>query len=121
VRPVEGIINVEVGGALVMLDVVATVNLQEAALLDDPSTARATARDEIEQQLRTALQTHTIEVLSVAALKGLLIASDNYAVVDLHYKVEYQEAGARIHQQDIQLPLTALEQLWVRKVSIEGT
>jgi uncharacterized phage protein gp47/JayE len=121
VRPVEGVINVEVGSALVMLDVVATVNLQGAALLDDPSTARATARDKIEQQLRTALQTHTIPVLSVAALKGLLIASDNYTVVNLHYKVEYQEAGARIHQQDIQLPLTALEQLWVRKVSLEGT
>jgi hypothetical protein len=45
---------------------------------------------------------------------------NNYTVTQLHYKVEYQEAGVRIHQQDIQLPLTSLEQLWVRKVRVEA-
>ena len=121
VRPVAGLINVEVGGALVLLDVVVTINLQSLGLLGEASTARATARDEIETQLRTRLQTRPFAVLSVTALKGLLTASDNYVVEDLHYKAEYQEAGARIHQQDIELPLASLEQVWVRKVSLEGT
>lgn len=120
VRPSAGLISVEVGGALVMLDVLVTVTLKGAGLLGDPSTARASARDQIEEQLRTGLKSQPIAMLSVGALQGLLTASDNYTVTDLHYRVEYQEAGARIHQQDIQLPLTALEQLWVRKVSLEG-
>lgn len=120
VRPVAGLISVVVGGALVMLDVLVTVTLKGAGLLGDPSTARASARDQIEAQLRTGLKSRPIPILSVPALLGLLTASDNYTITDLHYKVEYQEAGARIHQQDIQLPLTALEQLWVRKVNLEG-
>jgi hypothetical protein len=121
VRPVAGVINVEVGGALVLLDVVVTIRLTGVSLLSDASTARATAREEIQAQLRARLPTRPFSVLSVNRLKGLLPTSDNYEVVALHYKVEYQEAGARIHQQDIQLPLTALEQLWVRNVRLEGT
>lgn len=121
VRPIAGVISVEVGGALVLLDLVVSLRLQGAGLLGDASTARAAALSEVGAQLRARLQTRPFPVLTVSALKGLLPASDNYVVEDLHYKVEYQEAGARIHQQDIQLPLTALEQLWVRKVSLEGT
>ena len=120
VRPSAGSITVDVGGALVILDVVVTVALKGAGLLGDPSTARASARDQIEDQLRAGLKSASIAVLSVTALQGLLSASDNYSVTDLHYKIEYQEAGVRIHQQDVQLPLTSLEQLWVRRVSLEG-
>jgi len=120
VRPVAGSITVDVGGALVMLDVVVTVTLKGAGLLGDQTTARASARDQIDSQLRTGLKTAPISVLSVAALQGMLSASDNYSVTDLHYKIEYQEAGVRIHQQDVKLPLTSLEQLWVRRVSLEG-
>ncbi|HEX7333970.1 MAG TPA: baseplate J/gp47 family protein [Pyrinomonadaceae bacterium] len=119
-RPSAGLISVEVGGALVMLDVVVTVNLKGAGLEGDANTQRGNALKQIEEQLRTRLKTEHIPLLSVNSLKKLLNASDSYDVVDLHYKVEYQEAGARIHQQDIQLPLTALEQLWVRRVSLQG-
>ena len=119
VRPVAGAITVEVGGALLMLDVVVTINLTGTATIGDQTTARENARAEIEVQLRTALKARPFDTLTVNALKGLCV-SENYSVTDLHYKVEYQEAGVRIHQQDVELPLTSLEQLWVRKVSLEG-
>ncbi len=120
VRPVAGVVKVELGGALVMLDVFAGLTLKGAGLLGDPNTARAAARDQIEEQLKTGLQTKPIAELSVEALRGLLTGSDTYTVTSLHYKVEYQDAGVRIHQQDPRLPLSSAEQLWVRKVSLEG-
>jgi uncharacterized phage protein gp47/JayE len=117
VRPVAGAITVEVGGSLVMLDVTVNLGLTGAGLLGDPATARATAQTEIEQQFKDKLPTFSGASLTVAALKGLLGDSANYKVLDLHYTVEYSDAGVRIHQQDVQLVLTGLERLWVRKVS----
>jgi uncharacterized phage protein gp47/JayE len=118
VRPVAGVITVEIGGALVMLDIAVTIEQKGAGLLESVPTAAATAAAEIEAKLRTNFNTHSISVLSPEALIGLL-SMDNYTVKQLHYNVEYQEAGVRIHQQDIQLPLTSLEQLWVRKVKVD--
>jgi hypothetical protein len=60
-----------------------------------------------------------VPTLSPRNVMGLLSGSNNYTVKSLHYKVEYQEAGARIHQQDVEFPLTGLEQLWVRKVNVQ--
>ncbi len=121
VRPVAGVVRVELGGALVMLDVVAGLELKGAGQLGDHNTARAAARDQIEEQLKTGLrlQTKPIAVLSKEALLGLLTGSDSYYVTNLHYKVEYQDAGVRIHLQDPGLPLSGAEQLWIRKVSLE--
>ena len=118
VQPVAGVITVEVGGSLVMLDVTVNIALKGAGLLGDPATARATAQAEISQQFKDKLPAFSGSVLTVAALKGLLTDSENYNVLDLHYKVEYNDAGVRIHQQDVQLTLTGLERLWVRKVSL---
>ena len=89
-----------------------------AGLLGDPATARATAQAEISQQFKDKLPAFSGSVLTVSALTGLIGESENYKVLDLHYKVEYSDAGVRIHQQDVQLSLTGLERLWVRKVSI---
>jgi uncharacterized phage protein gp47/JayE len=118
VRPVAGVITVEVGGALVMLDVTASIALKGAGLLGDPTTARAVAQAEIEQQFKDKLPTFGGGSLTVAGLKGLLTDSENYNVLDLHYKAEYTDAGVRIHQQDVQLALTGLERLWVRRVTL---
>jgi hypothetical protein len=118
VRPVAGVITVEVGGALVMLDVTVSIALKGAGLLGDPTTARAVAQAEIEQQYKDKLPTFGGGSLTVAGLKGLLTDSENYSVLDLHYKAEYTDAGVRIHQQDVQLALTGLERLWVRRVSL---
>lgn len=119
VRPVAGRINVEVGGALILLDINATVRMNGVGTLVEPSTARAAVADQIAEDLRIRLKTPTFAVLTVDELKGFLSgASANFSVVNLHYNVEYQEAGARIHQQDVRLPLDPLDQLWVRKMSV---
>jgi hypothetical protein len=84
----------------------------------DPDPPRAAARDEVEAQLRNGLLNPPFSTLSVSAIRGLLTASENYTVSDLHYKVEYQDAGVRIHQQDVSLPFSGLEQPWIRKVTL---
>ena len=119
VRPSQGNILVELGGALVVLDVDATVEAKGAGLDENSSTFLATVATEIQGQLRTAFQTRLVPMLSPGNLLGLLTGSNNYTVKTLHYKVEYQEAGARIHQQDVAFPLSGLEQLWVRRVSVQ--
>jgi uncharacterized phage protein gp47/JayE len=116
VRPVAGVITVEVGGSLLMLDVTVSLALKGAGLLGDPATARAIAQTEIEQQFKDKLPTFSESSLSVPALRGLLTDSENYTVLDLHYTAEYSDAGVRIHQQDVQLPLTGMERIWVRRV-----
>ena len=40
VRPVAGAITVEVGGALIMLDVTVTIVIKGVGLLDDPESAK---------------------------------------------------------------------------------
>ena len=117
VRPVAGAITVEVGGALIMLDVTVTIVIKGVGLLDDPESAKTTALAEIEAQLKEGLRAFTGATLTTAALKQMLALSETYDVPDLHYKVEYQDAGARIHQQDVELALSGLEKVWLRRVS----
>jgi hypothetical protein len=116
-RPVAGAINVEVGGALIMLDVTVTIVIKGVGLLDDPESAKTSALGEIEAELKEGLRTFSGAALTKAALKQMLTLSETYEVQDLHYKVEYQDAGARIHQQDVELPLSGLEKVWLRRVS----
>jgi phage-related baseplate assembly protein len=122
VRPSAGIIDVQLGSSLVMLDVSVAITLKGAGLLGDPNTSRAQALAQIQDQLTKALAANPPSTLSPAALLALLSASDTYSVTDpLHYNVEYQDAGVRIHQQDTQLPLSGTEQLWLRHVTMETT
>jgi uncharacterized phage protein gp47/JayE len=116
-RPVAGAITVEVGGALIMLDVTVTIVLKGVGLSDDPEGARTSALAEIEAQLKDGLRAFPGATLTPAALKQMVALSETYEVPDLHYKVEYQDAGARIHQQDVELALSGLEKVWLRRVS----
>lgn len=120
VRPVAGQITVEVGGSLVMLDVTVGISLKGAGLIGEASTNKAAARSEIESRLRTGLERRDFTTLSVTALMALIGQPETYSVTDLHYTVEYVDAGVRIHQQDVGLPLGGLERVWVRKVSLAG-
>jgi hypothetical protein len=119
VRPVAGAIDVQIGGALVMLDVTVTVVLKGPGLLGDRTTALSAARTAIESEIRDGLRTFAAPALSVDSVKSLVHGSNSYDVNSLHYKVEYVESGVRIHQQDLQLPLTGLEQPWLRRVTVE--
>ena len=118
-RPVRGAVDIAIGGSLIMLDVAVNVTLQGAALAaPDPSAPRAAALADIAEKLKAFVATLGTQTLSVALLKSQLTGSDTYTVTDLHYKVEFMEAGVRVHQQDIELPLSGLERLWVRSASL---
>ena len=119
VKPVKGIIDVKIGGALIMLNVAIAVTLKGAALAaPDPGAAKAAALVDFAEKMKTFIATLEGGTLSVDLLKNKLTGSDTYSVGDLHYHAEYVEAGVRIHQQDVQLPLTGLERLWVRNVAL---
>ena len=118
VRPVAGTIDVQVGGRLVMLDVRVAIELAGAGLIGDPASALATARDEIAADLRVALGTFGGASLDPSVLRGLIPASQTREVTALSYQAEYVDDGVRIHQQDVELPLSGLERLWVRRVTI---
>jgi hypothetical protein len=121
VRPVTGVVDVQIGGALIMLDLSLDFVLQGAGTLGDPATAREVARSEAAQRLKDGVAALAVgETLSVTLLKSLVPDTPTYKLADLHYHAEYVDAGVRIHQQDVQLPLSGLERLWIRRVALAG-
>lgn len=118
-RPVRGRVDIKLGGSLILIDVAVNVVLQGAALAaPDANAPRSAALADIADKLKQFVATLGTETLSVALLKGQLTGSETYTVSDLHYKVEYVEAGLRVHQQDVALPLSGLERLWLRGAAL---
>ncbi len=119
VRPVTGVIDVRIGGSLIMLDLTLGFTLQGTGTLGDPNTAREVARSEAQARLKDGVAALAAgATLSVALLKQMVPDTESYKLADLHYHAEYVDAGVRIHQQDVQLPLSGLERLWIRKVAL---
>jgi phage-related baseplate assembly protein len=119
VRPVTGVIDVQIGGSLIMLDLTVDFSLKGAGTLGDPATAREVARSEAAARLKDGVAAlATGATLNVALLKGMVPDTATYSLTDLHYHAEYVDAGVRIHQQDVQLPLSGLERLWIRRVAL---
>ena len=117
-RPVRGAVDIRIGGSLILIDVAVNLTLQGAALAaPDPGAPRSAALADIAERLKNFVATLGAQTLSVALLKAQLTGSDTYSVGPLHYKVEFMEAGVRLHQQDVALPLSGLERLWVRGVT----
>ena len=121
VRPVTGAIDVRIGGSLIMLDLTVDFVALGAAILVDRATAREAARAEATTRLKDGVAGLDIgRTLSVALLKSLVPDTPTYKLTDLHYRAEYVDAGVRINQQDVQLPLSGLERLWIRRVALAG-
>ncbi len=119
VRPVTGVIDVKIGGALIMLDLTVDFALKGAGTLGDPATAREVARSEAASRLKDGVAAlATGATLNPMLLKAMVPDTATYALTDLHYHAEYVDAGVRIHQQDVQLPLSGLERLWIRRVAL---
>jgi len=118
VRPVAGTIDVQLGGALVGLDVTVSITLKGTALLGLPETEKAKALLDIETRLRDQLDPPPFDTLSVNGLLAILGGAETYDIATLHYRAEYVEAGVRINQQDVELTLSGLEQLWIRRVTL---
>ena len=121
VRPVTGVVGVQIGGALIMLDVTLDFTLQGAGTLGDPATAREVARSEAASRLKDGVAALAVgATLNVTLLKAMVPDTATYKLGDLHYHAEYIDAGVRIHQQDVQLPLSGLERLWIRRVALSS-
>ncbi|MEJ8849527.1 baseplate J/gp47 family protein [Variovorax rhizosphaerae] len=119
VRPVTGVIDVRIGGALIMLDITVDFTLQGAGTLGDPATAREVARSEAATRLKDGFAALASGAkLTVPLLMSMVPDTATYKLTDLHYHAEYVDAGVRIHQQDVELPLSGLERLWIRRVAL---
>lgn len=119
VRPTAGVVTVSIGGSLVMLDLTVDFVLQGAGTIGDPATAREVARSEAAARLKDGVAALAAgATLNVALLKAMVPDTDTYRLSDLHYHAEYVDAGVRLHQQDVQLPLSGLERLWIRRVAL---
>ena len=122
VRPTTGVITVNIGGALVMLDLVLDFVLQGAGSIGDPATAREVARSEAVTRLKDGVAALTAgTTLNAALLTALVPETDTYRLTALHYHAEYLDAGVRLHQQDVSLQLSGLERLWIRNVALSGS
>ncbi|MFM2055980.1 MAG: hypothetical protein RLY71_365 [Pseudomonadota bacterium] len=120
-KPVLALLEVELGGALVMLDISVAITLKGAALIvPDPASAKATVLQEVADKLKTFVATLESGTLDVDRLKHEVPDTDTYTIDALHYQVDFVEAGVRIHQQDVSVPLTGLERLWIRQVELLG-
>jgi uncharacterized phage protein gp47/JayE len=121
VRPTTGVVSVSIGGALVMLDLTVDFVLQGAGTIGDPATALEVARSEAAARLKDGVAALAAgSTLTVPLLKAMVPDTDSYRLTDLHYHAEYVDAGVRLHQQDVQLPLSGLERLWIRRVALTG-
>lgn len=116
-RPSVGQIDVQLGGSLIMIDLVVTVVLKGVGLQGDGDNQRQIALAAITAELRAGVSTFAATVVSPAALTALATANaETYDLVNLTYLVEYQDDGVRVNQRDVDVPLSGLEQLWIRSV-----
>src|SRR4029077_13930344 len=111
----------KIGGALIMLDISLSVTLKGAALAaPSPLDAKQAALEDAAAKLKDAVAAMETGNLTVLRLKGAVPGTSTYDLGDLHYRIEYVEAGVRINQQDVEFPLTGLERLWVRSIALLG-
>lgn len=122
VRATLGRVTVEIGGQLVVLHVNARVTLRGAGLVGDAAANRSEALRQVEERLRAGIGSIGGSAggeLNRTALEGLLASAESFTA-EIHYTVDYVEAGVRIRKRDLALPLTGLETLWIASVAEEG-
>jgi hypothetical protein len=117
-RPVAGVIDVQVGNALVALDVSVALAFSGAGTIGSPEANAAGAAADIRSDLQAGLANVAAAQIDPAVLTDLAGQSESYEITALHYRVDYVDAGVRISQTDITLPLTGLEHFWVRRVDV---
>jgi hypothetical protein len=117
-RPVSGNIDVQIGNSLVALDITTRLTFNGAGTIGNAESNASGAADAIRSELQQALATFSGSQIDRAQLITLGDKSENFAITELNYRVEYIDAGIRINQVDVELPYTGLEHLWVRRVDI---
>jgi|GEM_PF-958749 len=116
-RPVPGAIDVQVGNALVALDLVVEFDMQGVGLQGDASTSRSSAIQAMISDLQKGLNYFSGSQIDAAALAALIEPSTTYRVKAVSYKrVDYMDTGVRIENHDFALPYTGLDRFWVRSL-----
>jgi hypothetical protein len=117
-----GLVQVEIGGQLVALDVTVGIALQAEGALGDQAVDLANARIQVAGQLRDAVGSLT--ALSVATLRGAIVPRETFTITSLAFTMEYVQAGVRINklftEADPAVPVSPLQRLWVRTVRLAG-
>lgn len=116
-RATAGVIDVRLGGALVMVDVTVTIVLRDAGLVGDLANNRQIALETVGAELKVGLAGFAGGQITPQVLLGLVtVTAETYTVEALSYLIAYQDEGVRVNQRDVTLPLTGVEQLWIRSV-----
>lgn len=104
-------------GDRLVVDLSAVVERRGLSASAEAGAALAAAKADIEQRLATALQV-TPQELSPATLLGLLPATEDYAVERVSYRVELLDQGVRLAEQDVVVPVTPDQLVWIRSVRV---
>jgi hypothetical protein len=118
-RPVAGKVDVQLRGSLIVLDVTLAVTRKGAGLLTEPLQLSTTISADVTTTLNVKFLTGALAQVTQDALKGLLGTSETYNIANLDYAVEFEDAGARIRQQNPEITASPSDQFWVRKVTVE--
>jgi phage-related baseplate assembly protein len=118
-RPVAGKIDVQLRNSLIVLDVTLSVTRKGAGLLTDPLQLSNTISSDVTATLNAKFLVGALAQLTVDSLTHLLGTADTYDITNLNYAVEFEDAGARIRQQNPQINASPSDQFWVRKVAVE--
>ena len=117
-RPIAGVIDVQLGNALVAVDVTAMITFTGAGEIGNLESNANSAATDIRSDLQQALNSFSATQIDPAVLLGLIPGSDSYIANEVHYRVEFLDDGIRISQADIAVPFTGLERFWIRTVSV---
>lgn len=114
----EGDLEIEIATEIIAFDVTLKVTLSDlgkafGALADNLENARVEIAGLLQDRIAALASP-----LTPAKLAGQLPPTTHYAVSDLHYTVQYLEAGLRIHEADPTLELGELERPWVRTLRL---
>ena len=117
-RPRLEDLDVSLRGALVALDVTVAIERRGLAAAADVVQALADARDDIGDRLATVLPTLGGSI-DAERLRGLLTATEDYTVEELHYTAEFVDEGLRVVEPDRPITPDADEQPWLRSVVVD--
>jgi hypothetical protein len=119
----DGRFHVEVGGQLVAIDLTISITLTNAGSLGDITADVRDAHSQIVAQVRETIG--DLDTLSVPAIRGAIVPTENFTVDSVSFTLEFVEAGVRINQTftDASAPVTLqpLQRPWLRNLDVEST
>ena len=117
-RPIAGVVDVQLGNALVALDMSVAVTFTGAGEIGNIESNANAAANDIRSDLQQVLDSFEANQIDPAILLGLIPGSDSYTPNEVHYQVEFLDDGIRISQSDIVVPFSGLERFWIRGIDV---